>query len=82
MMLWAILLIVLIVSFPSYNLLIGNAPLDSKELSLFDIFQTTAIVLLIYLVNDMRQKSEQNERRLRELHQELSIRLSNDKKDK
>lgn len=76
MLLWAILLIVLIFSFPAYNYLTGKPPLDSHELSLFDIVQTTAIIFLIYVINNMRQKAEWNERTIRDLHQELSIRLS------
>lgn len=76
MLLWAILLTVLIFSFPIYNLLTGKPPLDSHELSLFDIVQTTAVIFLIYIVNNMRQKIEWNEKTIRDLHQELSIRLS------
>lgn len=78
MILWAILLIVLIFSFPLYNYLAGKPTLDSQELSLFDIVQTTAIIFLIYVINNMRQKAEWNEKTIRDLHQELSIRLSND----
>ncbi len=73
---WLILLIVLIGSFPVYNAVSGRAPLDAHELSLFDIVQTTAIILLFYVINNQRQKLEQTERRLRDLHQELSIKLS------
>lgn len=76
MVLWAILLIVLVFSFPVYNYLAGNPTLDSLELSLFDIVQTTAIIFLIYIVNNMRQQAEWNEKTIRDLHQELSIRLS------
>lgn len=73
---WLILLIVLIGSFPIYNLLNDKPLLDSRELSLFDIVQTTAIVALLYFVNNQRQKIDQAERRLQDLHQELSIKLS------
>ena len=79
LIIWLILMIVLIGSFPLYNISIGHPPLDSSELSLFDILQTTAIILLFYIVNNQRQRIDQNERRLRDLHQELSIRLSNEK---
>lgn len=78
MILWAILLIVLIFSFPLYNYLSGKPILDSQELSLFDIFQTTAIIFLVYVVNNMRQRAEWNEKTIRDLHQELSIKLSAD----
>ena len=73
---WIIILVVLIGSFPIYNILVGRSVLDSIDLSVFDIAQTTAIVFLFYIVNDQRQKAEHAERRLRDLHQELSIILS------
>lgn len=76
LLLWVILLTVLIGSFPVYNLIIGRSVLDSIELSAFDIVQTTAIILLFYVINNQHRKIEQSERRLRDLHQELSIRLS------
>lgn len=81
LLLWVILLIVLISSFPVYNLLSGKALLDSRELSAFDIVQTTAIIILFYIVNNQRQKHEQTERYLRDFHQELSIRLSEAPRD-
>lgn len=76
---WLIILVVLIGSFPLYNYFTGQSPLDSIDLSSFDIIQTTAIVLLFYVVNSQRQKIDQAEHRLRNLHQEISIRLSIDK---
>lgn len=76
MFLWFIILVVLIGSFPIYNYLSGRQPLDSHELSLFDIIQTTVIILLLYFLNSLRQNVEWNERRVRDLHQELSIKLS------
>jgi len=66
----------LVCSFPIYNLLSGKPLLDSSELSLFDIVQTTAIILIFYVVNRQRQRIEQNEKIIRDLHQELSIKLS------
>lgn len=79
LILWIAVLVVIIGSFPIYNLIIGRPVLDSINLSIFDIAQTTVIVFLFYVINDQRQKVEQTERRLRDLHQELSIRLSVDK---
>ena len=79
LIIWMVMMVVLIGSFPLYNISIGHPPLDSSELSLFDILQTTAIILLFYIANNQRQRIDQNERRLRDLHQELSIRLSNEK---
>ena len=74
--LWILILIVVIGSFPVYNILVGRPPLDSSELSLFDIVQTTIIIFLLYAINSQRQRVEQNEQRLKKLHQEISIRLS------
>lgn len=76
MLLWAVLLVFLVISFPIYNLLAGKPLLDSSELSLFDIIQTTALIFLLYVINNMRQKIDWNEKTIRDLHQELSIRLS------
>lgn len=74
--LWTIVLTILIGSFPIYNIINHNPPLESIDLSAFDIVQTTAIIWLFYMVNDQRRKIEQSERRLRDMHQELSIKLS------
>lgn len=76
--LWLGVLIVVIGSFPVYNMIVGRAPLDSHELSSFDIIQTSAIVLLFWIINNQRQRSDLLEKRVRDLHQELSIRLSKD----
>ncbi len=71
--LWGILLLVLIGSFPVYNLVSGRAIFDSHELSLFDIVQTTTIIAMIYVLNRHRQTIEANEKRINDLHKELSI---------
>lgn len=76
---WCIILVVLICSFPIYNYASGRSVFDSQDLSLFDVIEITVIVYLIYVVNDHRRKIEQNERVIRDLHQELSIRLSSKK---
>ncbi len=83
LVLWSLMLIVLLASFPIYNLLAGNSVFSSNELSAFDIAQTTVIIGLIYMVFSQRQKGERIDRRLHDLHQELSIRQSeeHDKKD-
>ncbi|OGL23984.1 hypothetical protein A2791_03735 [Candidatus Saccharibacteria bacterium RIFCSPHIGHO2_01_FULL_46_30] len=82
MIIWTLILLILICSFPLYNLSIGRPLLESDKLDLLDIFQTTAIVYIIYVINNQRRKNEQNERLIRDLHQELSIRLSEAKNDK
>lgn len=78
--LWLLILTVLICSFPFYNYLVGKPPLDSAELSLFDIVQSTTIIALFYIANSQRQKIEHTEKTVRDLHQEVSIKLSS--KDK
>lgn len=82
LIIWLIILVVLIGSFPLYNIICGRAALDSHELSSFDIIQTSAIVFLFYTFNSLRQRLDQTELRLRNLHQELSIRLSQDESKK
>ena len=76
LLVWSLIFILLVVSFPVYNYLNGRPPFDSTDLSVFDIVQTTAIILLFYIINDQRQRIDQVEKRAQELHQELSIRLS------
>lgn len=80
--LWLVLLLVLLCSFPAYNLLSGLPLLDSRELSAFDIVQTTAIIALVYIVNNQRQKNDRIERYMRDFHQEISIKLSAKPNDK
>jgi hypothetical protein len=74
--LWTLISTLLVASFPVYNLVNGKPLLDSSYLSLLDILQTTAIVYLVYIINNFRRKIEQNERTIRDLHQEVSINLS------
>ena len=79
LVLWTLILIVIIGSFPVYNLIVGRPALDSTNLSAFDIVEVTAIIFRFYAVNDQIRKLDQTERRLRDLHQELSIKLSEKK---
>lgn len=76
---WVTILVVLIGSFPLYNYAIDRPLFDASSLSAFDIVETTAIIFLFYVVNNQRQHIERTERLARDLHQELSIRLSEDK---
>lgn len=75
-LLWIIIFLVLVLSFPVYNTILGRPPLQSESLSSFDIIEIAIIVFLIYTINNQRQKIEWTEKRLRDLHQELSIKLS------
>lgn len=78
---WLTILAVLVASYPAYNYLSGRPPLDSHELSLFDIAQTTAIIALVYVLNNIRQRAQSTEHTLRDLHQQLSLTLSDYKKN-
>lgn len=73
---WMILLIGLALAEPVYNWLFARGFTQTESLSLFDVVQITAIVMLLYIANRTRLKLEVLERRLQDLHQELSIRLS------
>lgn len=75
-LLWLSLLFGLIIAEPFYRWLFSNNLTATDSLSLFDVVQITAIVLLLYLVNSIAIRLEQTEKRLNDLHQELSIRLS------
>jgi hypothetical protein len=75
-LIWVTVLVGLIFTEPLYNWLFVNNLTVSESLSLFDVVQITAIVMLFYIVNRLRQKTEVIERKLRDLHQEISIKLS------
>lgn len=75
-LLWLLILAGLAFVEPIYTWLFTNNLTQTESLSLFDVVQITAIVMLFYLVNRLRQKTEVIERRLRDLHQEISIKLS------
>jgi len=76
LIIWLIILAVLVGSFPIYNYILGEPIFDSSKLSLLDVVQTTAIVYLFYIANDLRRRITQSERIVRDLHQEISIKLS------
>lgn len=76
LVLWLLILVVLVASFPTYNLITGKPLLDSAALSSFDIIQTSVLVYVIYILNNQRRKIEHSERLIRELHQEISIKLA------
>jgi len=73
---WLLLLICLALAEPLYIWLFNNQLTDTEPLSLFDVVQITGIVVVFYIANRTREKSHILERRLNDLHQELSISLS------
>jgi hypothetical protein len=73
---WLVIFFGLLFAEPIYTLLFSSGLTASDSLSLFDVVQITAIVVLFYIVNRIRLKLEVIERRLKNLHQELSIKLN------
>lgn len=63
-----------------YKFLFSRKLTQTEPLSLFDVIQITGIVVLFFITNRARTKIESLERRVNDLHQELSIRLSSNKK--
>jgi len=64
-----------------YDFLFSNSLTHTEPLSLFDVMQITGIILVLFIANRSRIKLEALERRVQDLHQELSIRLSKDNKN-
>ena len=75
-MLWGSVILGLIFAAPLYNYLFSNKLTQSEPLSLFDVIQITGIIVALFAVSRNRAKVDALERRMRLLHQELSIKLS------
>jgi hypothetical protein len=75
---WIMVLIGLLLAEPLYNFLFSNNLTKTETLSLFDVIQITGIIIALYLINQAHLKTNALERRVHDLHQELSIRLSKD----
>lgn len=76
---WLMVLVGLALAEPIYIWLFNNELTNTEPLSLFDVVQITAIVVTFYVANRTRLKTQALERRVQDLHQELSIRLSKKK---
>lgn len=75
-MIWLAVAFGLLIAEPLYEWLFARGYTYTDSLSLFDVVQITAIVIIFYIANRTRMKLERLERRLNDLHQEISIRLS------
>lgn len=62
-----------------YGFLFSNNLTETEPLSLFDVVQITGIVVVFFVAARTRSRVETLEHRLRDLHQELSIKLAEDK---
>jgi hypothetical protein len=77
--LWLVVLAGLAGARPIYEFLFSNNLTVSEPLSLFDVIQITGIIIVIFMANRSRTKLDMLERRVQDLHQELSIRLSEER---
>lgn len=73
---WLLILVGLASAESIYNWLFQSKLTQTEPLSLFDVIQITAIVIVFYIANRSRAKIDMLEKRLQEIHQELSIKLS------
>lgn len=73
---WTSILVALIFTEKIYTYLFSNNLTSTEPLSLFDVIQITGIVLVLYIANKAYAKAETLEKRLQDLHQEVSIVLS------
>lgn len=75
---WLVILTGLAFAGPVYEFLFSNKLTQTEPLSLFDVILITGVVTVLFMANRSRIKVEALERRIQSLHQELSIRLSED----
>lgn len=76
---WLLILAGLLLAEPIYEYLFTNKLTMTEPLSLFDVVQLTAIISILFVLARTRTKLESTERRLNDLHQEISIQMSKDK---
>ena len=76
--LWSLILFGIIIAGPFYHFLYTHNKTTTASLSLFDVIQFTGIIYILFMANRSRIKSDVLERRVQDLHQELSIRLSDE----
>ncbi len=73
---WLTILALLIFSAAIYNFLFSNNLTHTEPLSLFDVMQITGIIFTFLVANQAYAKVDLLEHRVQDLHQELSIQLS------
>lgn len=77
---WLVLLMGLCLVQPIYEFLFSNQLTETEPLSLFDVLQITGIIFTLFIANRAYGKVDRLERRVQDLHQELSIKLADDTK--
>lgn len=78
LILWIVILIGLVFMKSVYDFLFSNDLTRTEPLSLFDVIQITGIIFILLIATRAYTKADQLERQLQEMHQQLSIRLSED----
>lgn len=73
---WILITIGLASAYSIYQFLFTQHLTQTEPLSLFDVIQITAIILLLHIANRLRIKLETLENRVHAMHQALSIRLA------
>jgi hypothetical protein len=73
---WLSIFAALALAYPIYEFLFDKELTDTEPMSLFDVIQISGIIGLTYVATRLHGKVENLERRVQDLHQELSIRLS------
>lgn len=76
MFFWFLVIFALITAEPIYNLLYSSGLTNTESLSLFDVIQITAIIILFYGLNRARIKINKIERKFEDIHSEISISMS------
>lgn len=79
---WLILFIGLVCVKPIYTFLFSNNLTQTEPLSLFDVIQITGIIFTLFIANRAYGKADLLEKKLQDMHQELSIRLAENDQQK
>jgi hypothetical protein len=74
--LWLGILFGLVFAEPIYRFLFSNNLTATEPLSLFDVVQITGIVFTLFIASQAYARVDLLERRMQELHRELSIKFS------
>lgn len=78
---WVMIFAGLVVAQPLYDYLFARDLTTSTSLSIFDVVEITAIVIVFLIANRARTRIDVLERRVQDLHQELSIQLSDERSE-
>lgn len=80
LILWLGIFAGLLFAEPIYNFLFSKGLTQTEPLSLFDVIQITGIIIVFFIASQSYSRVTDLERQVRDLHQELSIRISKGKK--